>query len=95
MLLILLIALVVAINATLFAIQNNSIIIVNFYSWKFEGSLAVVLILTFCIGVFTGLLAAVPNIIKKSKIIINQKDTIEKLKDEKEKEFEEETEVTT
>ncbi|MFH1575455.1 MAG: LapA family protein [Candidatus Nealsonbacteria bacterium] len=59
-------ALIIAIIAVLFALQNASIILISFLAWQFQGSLALVLLLTFALGFITGLLIILPKLIKKS-----------------------------
>ena len=54
-------ALVLTILAGLFAAQNAVPITVKFLFWKFEGSLALVLILSFALGVVVTLLALIPR----------------------------------
>ena len=56
--LMLIIGIVFAIGAVIFALQNNSSVIVTIALWNFEGSLAVVLLLALGLGVLiTGLLS--------------------------------------
>jgi uncharacterized integral membrane protein len=78
MLLFLVIAsLIIAILAVLFAIQNANIIIVSFLVWQFQGSLALVLLLTFALGFIAGLLIILPKLIKRSFIIPSRKKKLE------------------
>ncbi len=72
-------ALVIAILAVVFAVQNAIPITVTFFSWKFEGSLALVLLLTLALGVVTSLLVSLPAMIKRSWVISQQKKRIEDL----------------
>lgn len=67
------VALIIAILAVIFAIQNTSITLVTFLIWKFEGSLSLVLLLAFVLGVIASLLSLLPRIIKKGIIASNQK----------------------
>ena len=48
-----------------FIVQNAQIVTVSFFFWKIEASRAIVLMVTFVLGLFTGWL--VPQIFKKSK----------------------------
>lgn len=75
-------ALVIAILAIVFAIQNAVPITVTFLLWKFSGSLALVLLLTFALGVIMGLLASMPAVVRKSWTIASQKKRIEELEQE-------------
>lgn len=70
-------ALIIAILAVVFALQNADIILVTFLIWKFEGSLALVLLLTFILGFITGLLIILPKLIKRSFMISNQEKKLE------------------
>jgi len=79
MLLFLITALIIAILAVVFALQNADIILVTFLIWKFEGSLALILLLTFATGVIVSLLILLPRIIKRSLIALNQKKRIKEL----------------
>ena len=47
----LIVALGLAILTVVFALQNTVPVVVSFLIWKFEGSLAMVLMLTFALGV--------------------------------------------
>lgn len=47
----LIVALGLAILTVVFALQNTVPVVVTFLIWKFEGSLAMVLMLTFALGV--------------------------------------------
>jgi uncharacterized integral membrane protein len=67
-------ALIIAILAIVFTLQNADIILVTFLVWKFEGSLALVLLLAFATGVIASLLILLPKAMKKG-----QKKRIEEL----------------
>lgn len=55
---------VFAIGAVIFALQNNGLVVVTLALWSFEGSLAIVLLLTLGLGVLiTGLLTT-PAVIR-------------------------------
>ena len=72
-------AIVVAILAVVFALQNAVPITVSFLTWKFESSLALVLLITVALGILMSLLVSVPSMIKTRKIISNQKKKIQEL----------------
>lgn len=72
-------ALVIAILAVVFAIQNADIILVSFLAWQFQGSMALVLLLTFVLGFIAGLLIILPKLIKRSFMASGQKKKIEEL----------------
>ena len=70
-------ALIIAILAVVFAIQNANIILVSFLMWQFQGSMALVLLLTFVLGFIAGLLIILPKLIKRSFMIPSQKKKLE------------------
>ena len=57
---ILVIALVVAILAVVFALQNASPVVVSLLSWRVEINLALLLLITFTLGVLTSLMVSIP-----------------------------------
>ena len=57
-------ALVIAIIAVIFAIQNPTGVTVTFFAWKASGSLSLVLLVTLVIGVLIGWLIAAPSLVK-------------------------------
>jgi uncharacterized integral membrane protein len=65
MFLFLIVALLVSIMTGIFALQNAMPITVNFLTWTFEGSLALVLLSTFALGVLTSLLVLAPAMIRR------------------------------
>ena len=75
----LIMAIVIAILVVFFALQNAVPITVSFLTWKFESSLALVLLITIALGVLMSLLVSVPSKIKKRKMILNQKKRIQEL----------------
>jgi len=83
------VALIIAVLAVIFALQNTGIILITFLAWKFDGSLALVLLLAFILGVITSLLVLLPRIIKKSIIAFKQKKENKELKEKLEEKMEE------
>ena len=75
----LIVALGLAILTVIFALQNAIPVGVTFLVWKFEGSLALVLMLTFALGVLVSLLVSIPAIVKRRSVISNQTKKIEEL----------------
>lgn len=75
----LIVAIIVAILAVVFALQNAVPITVSFLTWRFESSLALVLLITLALGIIMSLLVSVPSMIRTRKIITNQKKKIQKL----------------
>ena len=88
----LIIAIVVAILGVVFALQNAVPITVSFLTWKFQSSLALVLLLSIAIGVLLSLMVSIPSKIKNMKLISNQKKRIRELEQglQSKKEFKEE-----
>jgi len=64
-LLTLILALVFAILAVIFAAQNPGVVTISFYGYSVEGSLAVVILLSVGIGVIIGALILTPGAIKR------------------------------
>ena len=79
MTLFLIVALLITVVASVFALQNAILVTVTFLAWKFEGSLALVLLATFCLGVIVSLLISIPNRITRTRLISHQKRKIDEL----------------
>ena len=62
----LILALVIAIIAVIFALQNTAVVTISFLVWKVTGSLSLVLLVTLAIGVLIGVLFLIPSAIKSS-----------------------------
>ena len=62
--------------AVAFSLQNSEPIILNFFSWTFQGSLVVVLLTALAFGVMLSIVASLPSFIKKSRLIAQQQKTI-------------------
>jgi uncharacterized integral membrane protein len=75
----LIIFLLVLFFAVAFSLQNSEPIILNFFSWTFQGSLVVVLLTALACGVILSIIASLPSFIKKSRLIAQQQKTIAKL----------------
>lgn len=54
-----------AILTVVFALQNSIPVGVTFLVWKFEGSVALVLMLTFALGVLVSSLVSIPAIVRR------------------------------
>lgn len=63
----LIIAIIIALLAVVFALQNPDVVQVRFGPLEMFGSTALVILITFAIGVLTGILAAVPGRIRASR----------------------------
>jgi len=77
---VLLIFLLVLFFAVAFSLQNSEPIIINFFSWRFHGSLVVVLLTALACGVILTVIASLPSFFKKSRLITQQQKTIDHLK---------------
>lgn len=62
----LIISLVIALIAVIFAVQNAIPVTVAFLQLHFESSLALVLLLTFAAGVLVGLIGLTPTVLKRN-----------------------------
>ncbi len=72
-------ALLIAVTAVVFALQNTAVVTIYFLGWIVQGSLALVLLITFGFGLITNALASLPSRIKKNKTIAQQKRLIQEL----------------
>jgi len=79
MLLFLVLALLIAILAVILALQNPVGVTVTFLAWKFESSLALVLLVAFVLGVVLALVTLVSAVIRKNWTISSQKKKIAQL----------------
>ena len=75
----LIIALFIAISAVIFALQNSVAVTVSFLIWKFESSLALVLLISLGLGVLVSFLLSIPTMIKRNWSISNYKKRIQEL----------------
>jgi uncharacterized integral membrane protein len=82
----LIVAIIIAIVAVVFALQNAVPIAVGFLAWRFQSSLALVLLVTLALGILMSLLVSMPSMIRTRKIISNQKKKIQKLEIDLQKE---------
>ena len=70
-------ALAIAILTVIFALQNTIPVLVTFMFWKFEGSMALVLMLTFALGVLVSLMVSTPAMLKRRSANSTQKNKIQ------------------
>ena len=66
MIIFLIIGLLVGGAAVVFALQNVTTVAVTFFSWQFEGTLALIVLLSLAAGVLVSLLLSLPGMVKKS-----------------------------
>lgn len=64
MTLLILLALLIALLAVVFALQNATMVTITFLAWQFQGSLAFLLLLTLAVGFLIGWLTAMPSVIR-------------------------------
>jgi len=81
MLPLLIIGLLLALVIVTFIFQNTNPVIVHFLAWQFEGSLALMLLLTFIFGIIICLLVAIPLLIRRMRKNTKTLDTKEKPED--------------
>ncbi|GIV66951.1 MAG: LapA family protein [Chloroflexota bacterium] len=86
--LLLILALIIAVIAVIFALQNTAAVSVSFFVWQFNQSLALVLLLAAFVGVIIGLLTILPGSIRtrwqlaaRNKKIASLEKEIEDLKE--------------
>lgn len=72
----LLFALIIAAIAVIFALQNTAVTTVTFLFWKFNGSLALILLLALIAGAVVSILVSSPALIRDKLTIRSQKKQI-------------------
>lgn len=82
MIFVVILGVVIAIAAILFAFQNSAIVTISLGVWQFKESLAIILLVTLGLGIIISLLLSIPTIIKKNWQISRQKKQIENLETE-------------
>jgi uncharacterized integral membrane protein len=60
----LILALLIAVVAVIFALQNTVTVTIAFFTWEATGSLSLVLLVTLLIGILIGWLFAAPSLLK-------------------------------
>ena len=79
MILLVIVGLIMAILAVLFAFQNATVVTINFGVWQLEQSLAIVLISTLALGIIISILLSLPTILKRGWQNSRQKNKIAQL----------------
>jgi putative membrane protein len=69
----LLFALLIALLAVIFALQNIQVVSINFLAWTFQSSIALEMIVTLIAGVLVGILAMLPGSIRSQLQISSKK----------------------
>jgi lipopolysaccharide assembly protein A len=78
----LILALVIAVLAVVFALQNSMLVTISFFSWTVSGSLSLVLLATLAIGVLIGLLVLSPTLLRETFKSSSQRKRIDALENE-------------
>jgi lipopolysaccharide assembly protein A len=78
----LILALIIALLAIVFAFQNPVVLVIRFGIWAVQASLAFILLLALAIGFVVGLLVSLPAIMKRGWKSSKQKSTIQNLEQE-------------
>ncbi len=73
------IGLIMAVVAVLFAFQNATMVTISFGVWQFKESLAIILLLTLGLGIIISLLLSIPTILKRGWQNTQQKNKIAEL----------------
>ncbi len=76
-----LLALLIAIATVIFALQNSAIVTVSFLPLHYDGSLALILIAVFALGLLAGLLISIPSLLRKSFDLREQKRKVKQLEE--------------
>ncbi len=69
-------ALLIAVIAVIFALQNTITITISFLAWKVTGSLSLILLITLAIGATIGLLVLAPSAIKNTLAVSGHRKRI-------------------
>ncbi|MGD1075213.1 MAG: LapA family protein [Thermodesulfovibrionales bacterium] len=74
-------ALLIAISIVLFASQNAAIVTISFLSFHYDGSLALILVVVFALGLISGILVSVPSLVRKSSVLRDHRRRIRELEE--------------
>lgn len=75
----LILALLIAIVAVVFALQNTAAVTVSFFVWQFDQSLALVLLLTVALGVLIGIFTVLPGALRSKWRLKSQRKKMDGL----------------
>ncbi|MEN2984435.1 MAG: LapA family protein [Dictyoglomaceae bacterium] len=75
----LVIFLIGVIIALIFSMQNNTSITIYFGPWQFQGSIALILLISFSLGILLSMISVIPTLIKNKFTISKQQKKIEEL----------------
>ncbi len=74
-----LLALFIAIVAGVFALQNSTPVFVQFMGWQTQASMALILLITFSLGVLFGILISLPAMIRRMGKISHFRSQVDQL----------------
>jgi putative membrane protein len=74
-------ALLIAVVIVVFALQNSSIVTISFLAFHYNGSLALILVVVFALGLLAGLLISIPSLFRKSSALREQRRKIRQLEE--------------
>ncbi|HHY43915.1 MAG TPA: LapA family protein [Coprothermobacter sp.] len=80
-----LLILVIAVAAVVFGMQNTVPLTINFLFWSFQGSAALILVISMLLGVILGILLVTPSFNARGRTIKSLRDDIKRLEEEKSK----------
>ncbi len=69
----LILALLFALLAVIFALGNTEVVTVSFLTWHVEGSLALILLVSVALGILIGILLMTPRVIKQKLALSGEK----------------------
>ncbi len=75
----LILSLLIAVALVLFAVQNSAVVTVSFLSFHYGGSLALILVVVFALGLLSGILISIPSLLKKASALREQKRRVRQL----------------
>ncbi len=81
MLFFIVLALLIAIAIVLFSVQNSAIVTVSFLAFHYNGSLALILVVVFTLGLLAGMLISIPSLLRKSSDLREQKKRVKQLEE--------------
>jgi lipopolysaccharide assembly protein A len=73
------IALVVAIVAVMFSLQNTTLVTVTFFGYPVDGAIGLLMLLTLGVGVLLGILLMLPSMIGRSWALMRHKHKLAEL----------------
>lgn len=78
----LILSILIAVALVLFAVQNSAVVTVSFLSLHYNGSLALILVVVFALGLLSGILISIPSLLRKSSTVREQKRRVKQLEED-------------